>query len=46
MEKLFKDGLYTELNDEFNSAEAIANLEEEVNNHPLKSLYEDDLAFS
>lgn len=46
MEKLFKDGLYTELNDEFNSAEAIANLEEEVNNHPLKSLYEDDLALA
>lgn len=43
MERLFTDGLYNELNEEFNSVEAINKLEEELATHPLKELYSNDL---
>ncbi|MFR3558497.1 MAG: NPCBM/NEW2 domain-containing protein [Paraclostridium sordellii] len=37
VEKLFKNGLMTELNEEFNSLEVIEALEKQVKVHPLKS---------
>ncbi|WP_122639476.1 NPCBM/NEW2 domain-containing protein [Romboutsia sp. Marseille-P6047] len=43
MEKLFTNGLYNQLSEEFNSVEAINKLEEELSTHPLKELYSNDI---
>ena len=46
VDKLFTNGLMNELSEDFNTEEKLASLEEEVKNHPLKSLYEGDLALA
>ncbi|MDU7442251.1 MAG: M60 family peptidase N-terminal accessory domain-containing protein, partial [Clostridium sp.] len=46
VDKLFTNGLMNELSEDFNTEEKLASLEEEVKNHPLKSLYEEDLALA
>lgn len=45
-DKLFTNGLMNELSEDFNTEEKLASLEEEIKNHPLKSLYEGDLALA
>ncbi|MDU7549987.1 MAG: discoidin domain-containing protein, partial [Clostridium perfringens] len=46
VDKLFTNRLMNELSEDFNTEEKLASLEEEVKNHPLKSLYEEDLALA
>ena len=43
MERLFTNGLMDTVSDEFNNKNAIAALEKEVNRHPFKSKFQDDI---